>query len=167
MDKIIIKMKKEVSDKIIEICDSFNNAPGELINVLHQTQDFLGYLPAEAQELIAERLHIPTAKVYGVVSFYSFFTMVPKGKYPVSVCMGTACYVRGGEKILESLERTGHHARRNGQGRRFLPHFPALRRRLRSRSRRPGGRQSLWPPRPRQRQGYCQRIQRQGKLIFV
>ncbi|MBR3557375.1 MAG: NAD(P)H-dependent oxidoreductase subunit E [Bacteroidales bacterium] len=105
MDKIIIKMKKEVSDKIIEICDSFNNAPGELINVLHQTQDFLGYLPAEAQELIAERLHIPTAKVYGVVSFYSFFTMVPKGKYPVSVCMGTACYVRGGEKILESFEK--------------------------------------------------------------
>ena len=98
-------MKKEVSDKIIEICDSFNNAPGELINVLHQTQDFLGYLPAEAQELIAERLHIPTAKVYGVVSFYSFFTMVPMGKYPVSVCMGTACYVRGGEKILESFEK--------------------------------------------------------------
>jgi len=105
MDKIIIKMKKEVSDKIIEICDRFNNAPGELINVLHQTQDYLGYLPAEAQELIAERLHIPTAKVYGVVSFYSFFTMVPKGKYPVSVCMGTACYVRGGEKILESFEK--------------------------------------------------------------
>ena len=105
MDKIIIKMKKEVSDKIIEICDRFNNAPGELINVLHQTQDYLGYLPAEAQELIAERLHIPTAKVYGVVSFYSFFTMVPKGTYPVSVCMGTACYVRGAEKILESFEK--------------------------------------------------------------
>ena len=52
MDKIIIKMKKEVSDKIIEICDRFNNAPGELINVLHQTQDYLGYLPAEAQELL-------------------------------------------------------------------------------------------------------------------
>ena len=105
MDKIIIKMKKEVSDKIIEICDRFNNAPGELINVLHQTQDYLGYLPAEAQELIAERLNIPTAKVYGVVSFYSFFTMQPKGKYPVSVCMGTACYVRGAEKILESFEK--------------------------------------------------------------
>ena len=105
MDKIIIKMKKEVSDKIIEICDRFNNAPGELINVLHQTQDYLGYLPAEAQELIAERLHIPTAKVYGVVSFYSFFTMQPKGKYPVSVCMGTACYVRGAEKILDAFEK--------------------------------------------------------------
>ena len=103
--KIIIKMKPEVREKVIQICDSFGNNPGELINVLHQTQDFLGYLPAEVQELIAERLHMPTAKVYGVVSFYAFFTMTPKGKYPVSVCMGTACYVRGGEKILESFEK--------------------------------------------------------------
>lgn len=108
MDKIIIKMKKEVSDKIIEICNSFDNKAGELINVLHQTQDFLGYLPAEAQELIAERLNIPTAKVYGVVSFYSFFTMVPKGKYPISVCMGTACYVRGAEKILDAFTNELH-----------------------------------------------------------
>ena len=103
--KIIIKMKPEVREKVIQICDSFGNNPGELINVLHQTQDFLGYLPAEVQELIAERLHMPTAKVYGVVSFYAFFTMTPKGKYPVSVCMGTACYVRGGEKILDAFKK--------------------------------------------------------------
>lgn len=103
MDKIIVKIRKEVKDRIIEICKQFNNNPGELINVLHQTQDFLGYLPAEAQELIAEQLNIPTAKVYGVVSFYSFFTMNPKGKYPVSVCLGTACYVRGAEKILDAF----------------------------------------------------------------
>ena len=102
--KIIIKMKPEVREKVIEICKKFNNDPGELINVLHQTQDFLGYLPAEVQELIAEELHMPTAKVYGVVSFYAFFTMTPKGKYPVSVCMGTACYVRGGEKILDAFK---------------------------------------------------------------
>ena len=103
--KIIIKMKPEVREKVIQIFDSFGNKPGELINVLHQTQDFLGYLPAEVQELIAERLHMPTAKVYGVVSFYAFFTMTPKGKYPVSVCMGTACYVRGGEKILDAFKK--------------------------------------------------------------
>ena len=103
--KIIIKMKPEVREKVIEICKKFNNDPGELINVLHQTQDFLGYLPAEVQELIAEELHMPTAKVYGVVSFYAFFTMTPKGKYPVSVCMGTACYVRGGEKILDAFKK--------------------------------------------------------------
>lgn len=105
MSKIIVKVKPEVKEKIVEICNRFNNQPGELINVLHQTQDYLGYLPAEAQELIAECLHIPTAKVYGVVSFYSFFTMTPKGKYPISVCMGTACYVRGAEKVLDEFAR--------------------------------------------------------------
>lgn len=100
---ITVKINKETHDKIVAICNNFNNDPGELINVLHQTQDFLGYLPAEAQELIAECLHMPTAKVFGVVSFYAFFTMTPKGKHPVSVCMGTACYVRGGEKILDAF----------------------------------------------------------------
>lgn len=103
MSKIVINIKKENKDKIVEICSNFHNNPGELINVLHQTQDFLGYLPAEAQEIIAEELHIPVAKVYGVVSFYSFFTMTPKGKNPISVCMGTACYVRGAEKILDEF----------------------------------------------------------------
>ena len=99
-----ITIKKETKDKIVEICNKFNNNPGELINVLHQTQDFLGYLPAEAQEVIAGQLGIPTAKVYGVVSFYSFFTMTPQGKYPISVCLGTACYVRGAEKVLDEFK---------------------------------------------------------------
>ena len=98
-----IKIKKEVADKITAICQSFKNDAGELINVLHQTQDYLGYLPAEAQELIAKNLHISPAKVYGVVSFYSFFSMVPKGKCPVSICLGTACYVRGAEKVVDAF----------------------------------------------------------------
>lgn len=68
-------------------------------------QDTLGYLPKEVQELIALELGISAARVYGVVSFYSFFTMKPKGKYPISVCMGTACYVRGGEKVLDEFRR--------------------------------------------------------------
>ena len=105
MAKIIVKIRKEVREKIIDICNEFNNQPGELINVLHKTQDYLGYLPAEVQELIAEQLHIPTAKVYGVVSFYSFFSMTPKGKHPISVCMGTACYVRGAEKVLDAFKK--------------------------------------------------------------
>jgi len=105
MSSIKIKIKKENREKIVEICNRFHNNPGELINVLHQTQDFLGYLPAEAQEVIAEQLNIPTAKVYGVVSFYSFFSMIPKGKYPISVCMGTACYVRGAKKVLDEFKR--------------------------------------------------------------
>ena len=68
-------------------------------------QGIFGYLPREVQEIIAGRLHIPVSKVYGVVTFYSFFTMTPKGKYPISVCLGTACYVRGAEKVLEEFQR--------------------------------------------------------------
>ena len=89
--------------KIEEICKEFNNDKGELINVLHKTQDTFGYLPEDVQEIIAENLNTSLAHVYGVVSFYSFFTMIPKGKYPVNICMGTACYVRGAEKILHEF----------------------------------------------------------------
>ncbi len=105
MSSVKIKMKQDHIDKIKEICKKFNNDGGELINVLHQTQHYIGYLPAEAQELIAKELHISVAQVYGVVSFYSFFTMTPKGEHPVSVCMGTACYVRGAEKVLDEFKR--------------------------------------------------------------
>ncbi|MBQ9470108.1 MAG: NAD(P)H-dependent oxidoreductase subunit E [Bacteroidales bacterium] len=100
-----IKIKKEVADKIEAICKSFNNDASELINVLHQTQDYLGYLPTEAQEVIAKHLNISPAKVFGVVSFYSFFSMVPKGKCPVAICLGTACYVRGAEKIVDAFSQ--------------------------------------------------------------
>ncbi|HPD43876.1 MAG TPA: NAD(P)H-dependent oxidoreductase subunit E, partial [Dysgonamonadaceae bacterium] len=79
--------------------------PGELINVLHETQSEFGYLPAEVQDVIAQNLRIPVAQVYGVVSFYSFFTMTPKGEHPISICLGTACYVRGSEKILEEFKK--------------------------------------------------------------
>jgi NADH-quinone oxidoreductase subunit E/NADP-reducing hydrogenase subunit HndA len=65
----------------------------------------LGYLPAEVQELIAKELNMSVAKVYGVVSFYSFFTMIPQGENPISVCMGTACYVRGAEQVLDEFKR--------------------------------------------------------------
>ncbi|MGN0033907.1 MAG: NAD(P)H-dependent oxidoreductase subunit E [Candidatus Limimorpha sp.] len=100
-----IKLTEEQVDFIKGVCKSFNNEGGEVINVLHKVQGEYGYLSAEVQALIAKELNIPVAKVYGIVSFYSFFTMIPKGKYPISVCLGTACYVRGGEKVLEELKR--------------------------------------------------------------
>lgn len=90
---------------IRNICKQYNNDKGELINILHATQSTLGFLPAEVQEVIAYELDMPRAEVYGVVSFYSFFTMTPKGKYPISVCMGTACYVRGAEKVLDEFRK--------------------------------------------------------------
>lgn len=105
MSHIKIELRKEDADFIKGVCNSFKNDPQELINVLHACQTHFGYLPAEVQEVVAEGLDIPVARVYGVVTFYSFFTMVPKGKHPISICLGTACYVRGAEKVLEEFRK--------------------------------------------------------------
>jgi len=90
---------------IQDICQSFDNQAGDLINILHKTQEAFGYLPAEVQQVIAKELNISEAKVYGVVTFYAFFTMKPKGKHKISVCMGTACFVRGAEKVVDELKK--------------------------------------------------------------
>jgi NADH-quinone oxidoreductase subunit E/NADP-reducing hydrogenase subunit HndA len=103
MAKLILSNDK--IEKIKAICKSFNNEKGEVINVLHKVQGTLGYLPAEVQEVIAKELNVSLAHVYGIVTFYSFFTMTPKGEFPISICTGTACYVRGAEKVLEEFKR--------------------------------------------------------------
>ncbi len=100
-----IKIACDKLEELNAICAEFGDRPGELINILHKAQDRFGYLPEEVQRVIARRLGIPVSKVYGVVTFYSFFTMTPKGEYPISVCMGTACYVRGAEKVLDEFKR--------------------------------------------------------------
>lgn len=100
-----VKLSESKINKIKEICASFDNKPNEVINVLHQVQGALGYLPAEVQEVVAKELNLSVAHVYGVVTFYSFFTMLPKGEHPISICMGTACYVRGAEKVLDEFKR--------------------------------------------------------------
>jgi len=105
MSSIRIELRQEDVNKIKEICASFENDPQELINVLHKCQEHFGYLPAEVQEVISNELVVPVAKIYGVVTFYSFFTMTPKGKHPISICMGTACYVRGAEKVLDEFKK--------------------------------------------------------------
>jgi NADP-reducing hydrogenase subunit HndA len=105
MSRIKVELKKKDVDTIKEICKSFDNKPGELINVLHKVQNTFGYLPAEIQEVVAYELNVPLAKVYGVVTFYSFFSMIPKGKHPVSICTGTACYVRGAENVLAEFKK--------------------------------------------------------------
>ena len=95
---------KQLDDYI----DSLPTKQGALITVLHEAQEIFGYLPHEVQNHVAVRLDVPASKVYGVVTFYSFFTMTKKGKYRIAVCMGTACFVRGGAKILEKLENDLH-----------------------------------------------------------
>jgi NADH-quinone oxidoreductase subunit E/NADP-reducing hydrogenase subunit HndA len=105
MSSVKIELKKDQVERIHSICDEFNNEHGELISILHKTQSEFGYLPAEVQEVIADRMKMSVAKVYGVVTFYSFFTMLPKGEFPISICTGTACYVRGAENVLAEFKK--------------------------------------------------------------
>lgn len=105
MDITSIKLSPETEENIVAICAKFNNSPIELINILHETQNYFGYLPVEVQTLVAKQIKVAPSKVYGVVTFYSYFTMTPKGRYPISVCMGTACYVRGAEKVLDQFKK--------------------------------------------------------------
>ena len=96
---------REKYEQLDAFIASLPTTKGELIRVLHTAQGIFGYLPKEVQIYVAKRLNVPVSKVYGVVSFYSFFTMKPKGEYDISVCMGTACYVRGAEAVLEELKK--------------------------------------------------------------
>ena len=105
MSSVKIELRKDQIEKIREIAKSFRNEAGELINVLHKCQSEFGYLPAEVQEVVASELKVSVAKVYGVVTFYSFFTMIPKGEFPISICTGTACYVRGAENVLAEFKK--------------------------------------------------------------
>ncbi len=100
-----VKLPDSKVEELKAICRQHHGDGGELINVLHAAQELFGYLPAEVQEVVANELHISLAKVYGVVTFYSFFSMLPKGEFPISICMGTACYVRGAEKVLDEFKR--------------------------------------------------------------
>ncbi|MBU5483391.1 NADH-quinone oxidoreductase subunit NuoE [Clostridium sp. MSJ-11] len=84
--------------------DGLRNKEDALIAVLHRAQKIFGYLPREVQNFIAEKLNVPVSKVYGVVTFYSYFNTEPKGKYVISVCMGTACFVRGAGDVLHEFE---------------------------------------------------------------
>ena len=99
------KLKKECFNELETFVNGLPDKNGALISVLHKAQEIFGYLPEEVQTFVAEQLGISVAKVYGVVSFYSFFTMTPKGKFAVAVCMGTACYVRGAEPVLEEFKK--------------------------------------------------------------
>ena len=99
-------MEKDVKkfQELEEYINELGAKSTELIAVLHRAQHIFGYLPKEVQEFIADKLHINVSKVYGVVTFYSFFTMEKKGKYVINVCLGTACFVRGADKILREFE---------------------------------------------------------------
>lgn len=100
----------EKEQKLQEIIEKYKETKGALIPVLHEAQEVYGYLPMNVQKKISESLNISLSEIYGVVTFYTQFSLKPKGKFKVSACMGTACYVKGSNLILEKLqEKLGIH----------------------------------------------------------
>ncbi len=93
----------EQEAELLKIIEAHKDDKGALMPVLQQAQEVYGYLPIEVQEIIAKEMDIPLEKVYGVVTFYSQFSLNPKGKYTISVCLGTACYVKGSGDIFNKL----------------------------------------------------------------
>ncbi len=96
---------KEDFEKIDQVITKYKGRHGALIPVLKEVQDICGYLPKKVQHRIAGGLHLPSSQVFGVVSFYAFFTTIPRGRNIIRVCLGTACYVKGSKQILDNLQR--------------------------------------------------------------
>jgi len=97
--------EEEKFRRIEEVIDEYRNEGGNLIPILHMAQGIYGYLPLELLQFIADKLGKPLSEVYGVTTFYSFFSTKPRGENTIRVCLGTACYVRGGKKIVEKLKQ--------------------------------------------------------------
>lgn len=99
-------LSQDLYTQLEEYIDSIEANDAALIEVLHEAQHLFGYLPMEVQLFIGEKLNIPASKVFGVVSFYSYFTTEPKGKYVINICTGTACFVRNANAIVKEFENT-------------------------------------------------------------
>jgi len=117
--RLVEEISRTEWEKIDQVIDKFKNRQGVLIPVLKEVQDICGYLPKKVQHRIAQGLQLPASQVYGVVSFYAFFTTIPRGKYVIRVCLGTACYVRGSKQILDNLQRELHEVGGITQDRKF------------------------------------------------
>lgn len=94
--------------KINEICDRYENEKTPLMMILSDIQTEYGYIPLEVQEIVSERTGISVAEIYGVVTFYSFFSLKPKGKYIIGCCLGTACYVKGAQQVIDKFSEILH-----------------------------------------------------------
>ena len=95
---------EEQAAKLKAIIEEHKDMRGAVIPVLHKAQEVYGYLPIEVQTMIADGLGVPLAEVYGIVTFYTQFSLNPKGQYEIGICLGTACYVKGSDKILEKVK---------------------------------------------------------------
>ena len=93
----------EVIEGVEQICDSYKDEPSPLMMILSAIQKKYGYIPLEVQEIVSRKTGIPVAEIYGVVTFYSFFSLKPKGKYVLGICLGTACYVKTSQAIVDKF----------------------------------------------------------------
>ena len=144
----------EQFSEIANIIDLYKDKEGSLIQVLHRAQEIYGYLPLELQSFIADGMGLPLSEVSGVVTFYSFFSTKPRGKHTIRICMGTACYVRGGKKLVDTT--AGHPElkdRRHHGGRHVYVRSRPLHRRVRPCPRHHGGRYGIQAGHPQQAQG--------------
>ena len=98
-----MKLQEKSVAKVHEIIDTYRGFKTPLMMVLSAVQKEFGYIPLEVQEVVSAKLNIPVSDIYGVVTFYSFFSLTPKGKYVIGVCLGTACYVKGGQNVIDKF----------------------------------------------------------------
>ena len=98
-----MNIRPDVRKGVEDICDSYAHEPSPLMMILSAIQKKYGYIPLEVQEVVSKKTGIPTAEIYGVVTFYSFFSLKPKGKYVIGCCLGTACYVKGAQQVIDKF----------------------------------------------------------------
>ena len=102
---------KEQEEELLKVIEELKDEKGALMPIMQRAQDIYGYLPIEVQKIISDQMGIPLEKIYGVATFYAQFNLIPKGRYQISVCLGTACYVKGSgdiyNKLMEKIEKRG------------------------------------------------------------
>ncbi|MEG0771361.1 MAG: NAD(P)H-dependent oxidoreductase subunit E [Clostridia bacterium] len=104
MTSVAFSGTKEQEEKLLEVIEKHRETMGALMPVLQEAQEIYGYLPVEVQRIISEKMDVPLAEIYGVVTFYTQFNLNPKGVNTISVCMGTACYVKGSKEVFEKIQ---------------------------------------------------------------
>ena len=105
VSSVPFKGTKEQEAKLLEVIAKYKGMKGALMPIMQEAQEIYGYLPYQVQKIISDETGIPIEKIYGVATFYAQFSMSPKGKYVVAMCLGTACYVKGAGAVLEEIEK--------------------------------------------------------------
>jgi NADH-quinone oxidoreductase subunit E/NADP-reducing hydrogenase subunit HndA len=106
----LAKLNVQAVQKIKDICERYKDEKTPLMMILHDIQHEYGYIPLEVQEIVSQETGITVAEIYGVVTFYSFFSLKPKGKYVIGCCLGTACYVKGAQQVIDKFQEILHIA---------------------------------------------------------